>query len=632
MFGALVPPVLAAMALVMTVVPATAQLSSDATLSALVVQAHNDSRLLPLDPHFSPATTYYDVDATAAVGIKVTPTANDARATIDVEGVPVASGTTSSSLYTMTGPNIFQITVTAEDGITSQIYTLETLALPSLRPGALTSGIVGQSYAIRAGADTQGLAPGSQLPPGLLFQSAGARKTIEGTPSQAGTFAFSLAFDGANGTTVYYDYTLEILPHPDTLLSGLSLSEGTLAPAFTSTGTLYSATVPFATQAIALTPLAANPAATITVNGIPVISGGVSAPVPLAPGNNTIAVVVEAPLGGYVETYTVMVARGPALDEASIGHDVESFVQGRMNMLASAIGVPGLRDRRAGRGGFSSTLSPTQSGLALGFAASLAPLEAFRDFDTQAPETSPFNIWVNGTLKVHNRTDNGALWGLFGLASGGFDYLLSEHVLAGVSFHIDHLSDPLANGTTITGQGWLAGPYASFEIGEGVFFDASLLYGGSSNRISAPTLNGSFDTERWVGEISVSGEWALDEATLLSPNLRAVYISESAPAYSASNGVATITMPGFTKEQLRVSAGADISRRFELESGLVLTPRAGLAVGFSGLGGSGAFGTLTTGFSLTDANDWTFASEGRLDVGAGGEISAGVRAGLNVSF
>ena len=76
------------------------------------------------------------------------------------------------------------------------------------------------------------------------------------------------------------------------ILRNLTLSAGTLTPAFTSETETYEATVPNAVESLSVTPVASNTAATITVNGMPVPSGTPSQDIALAIGPNTIEVVL----------------------------------------------------------------------------------------------------------------------------------------------------------------------------------------------------------------------------------------------------------------------------------------------------------------------------------------------------
>ncbi len=87
------------------------------------------------------------------------------------------------------------------------------------------------------------------------------------------------------------------------ILRNLTLSAGTLTPAFTSETITYEATVPNAVENFTVTPAANDTATTITVNGTPVPSGTPSQDIDLAIGPNTIEVTVEN------TTYTITLTR-----------------------------------------------------------------------------------------------------------------------------------------------------------------------------------------------------------------------------------------------------------------------------------------------------------------------------------
>jgi len=117
----------------------------------------------------------------------------------------------------------------------------------------------------------------------------------------------------------------------DANLSALSLSKGTLSPAFGANTTGYTASVGFSNSTINVTPTASdNIGATIKINGATVASGSAYS-VPLNLGNNTITIEVTAEDGTTKKTYTVVVNRSsspeycqPASD-CSYGDDVSSF-------------------------------------------------------------------------------------------------------------------------------------------------------------------------------------------------------------------------------------------------------------------------------------------------------------------
>jgi alpha-tubulin suppressor-like RCC1 family protein len=100
---------------------------------------------------------------------------------------------------------------------------------------------------------------------------------------------------------------------PNSTLSGLVLSAGSLAPAFTVKTTDYVTTVPTGTTSITLKPTTLNASAQIQVNGVTVLSGATSDGIPLAPGINSISVVVTAE-DGTATRYIVRVMRSVDLN------------------------------------------------------------------------------------------------------------------------------------------------------------------------------------------------------------------------------------------------------------------------------------------------------------------------------
>ncbi|RZN13115.1 autotransporter outer membrane beta-barrel domain-containing protein [Bradyrhizobium sp. Leo121] len=236
-------------------------------------------------------------------------------------------------------------------------------------------------------------------------------------------------------------------------------------------------------------------------------------------------------------------------------------------------------------------------------------------------------------MLAHNRTENDGKWGSFAMVNLGADYLLTEQALVGFSFHFDRMTDPSKEDTKLTGNGWLAGPYASFELGKGVFWDTSLRYGGSANNIDTRFWDGTFDTKRWMVDSSIKGQWNLDKVTVLTPRLRAVYFSERVEDYVVGNSARDqIAISGFDARQLRVSAGAEIARSYLLGNGSILTPKVGGTGGYSGLDGSGVFGTFTAGVSLKTQDQWTLDAGLLYNVEGRGQSSVGGKLGLGAKF
>ncbi|MEI6605507.1 MAG: cadherin-like beta sandwich domain-containing protein, partial [Verrucomicrobiota bacterium] len=95
-------------------------------------------------------------------------------------------------------------------------------------------------------------------------------------------------------------------------LSGLALSVGTLNPIFTSGTTTYAASVPNTSTSISVTPTCADPAASVTVNGVAVTSGSASPAISLGTSSvNTLTVMVTAQNGVTSSSYTVTIDNTP---------------------------------------------------------------------------------------------------------------------------------------------------------------------------------------------------------------------------------------------------------------------------------------------------------------------------------
>ena len=76
-------------------------------------------------PDFAPDVFEYDVQVNWNAGsLTFQPTSSDPNATILVNGAPVTSGTNSGEIALHQGSNVITVTVIAEDGVTTQTYTI----------------------------------------------------------------------------------------------------------------------------------------------------------------------------------------------------------------------------------------------------------------------------------------------------------------------------------------------------------------------------------------------------------------------------------------------------------------------------------------------------------------------------
>lgn len=292
--------------------------SADANLANLVPSTGT------ISPTFAPATTSYTEGvANGVTTMTVTPTVEDATATVKVNGLGVTSGSASQSISLAVGTNTITILVTAQNGGT-KTYTLTVSRSPSadltaLVPsaGALSpvfaSGTLSYTVNVTNATATFSVRPTSADP--LDNIKVNGVNVTSGSVSQVINLAV-----GANTITVLVTaedlvttktYTVTVTRAASNVASLLSLvpGSGSLAPAFASGTFSYTETVANGTASMTFTPTAAGVGAMIKVNGVTVASGSPSGSLSLAVGANTVTIVVTAQDGITTATYTVIVSR-----------------------------------------------------------------------------------------------------------------------------------------------------------------------------------------------------------------------------------------------------------------------------------------------------------------------------------
>ncbi len=159
---------------------------------------------------------------------------------------------------------------------------------------------------------------------------AGATVAVNGAPVARGSLSGSIPLSvGENpvkvvvtaedGTTRTYTVTVTRGQSSDASLSGLLISDGSLA--FDPARTSYAVAVAHAVESVRLTPTVNHAGATVAVNGTVVASGTPSGAIPLSVGENPITVVVTAE-DGTTRTYRVTVTRGTRV----LGADEKALV------------------------------------------------------------------------------------------------------------------------------------------------------------------------------------------------------------------------------------------------------------------------------------------------------------------
>ena len=241
----------------------------NATLSALRL-SHGT-----LSPTFSSATTEYS--ASVGNGVRnltvfATPTASGATARIGTDEIP------SGGLITVlnVGSNTITVTVTAEDGTTTEDYEIivtradvpatdASLGSLSLSPGTLSPAFNQATNPYTA------FVPHATAVISVFATPTASEATVAYTPANdsdpntnghqvalnVGSNAITVRVTSKDGTVSPTTYTITVTrgaaPATDTTLRSLSLSAGTLSPAFNPATTSYTAKVYYEVDEITVT-------------------------------------------------------------------------------------------------------------------------------------------------------------------------------------------------------------------------------------------------------------------------------------------------------------------------------------------------------------------------------------------
>ena len=594
-----------------------------------------------------------------AIPLNITGDPADSVAVASQPSHGTAKGTGTTISYTpaadYSGSDSFTYTASNAAGISTAATVTITVSAPAFTftpaGGSLANAMAGEDYRQQITA-VGGRAPmlyriaSGALPDGMVLNVSTGELTGPLGPRSEGEYAFSIRAEDGNGATGTETYRLTVTP-PEITVGDKVIdvpAGATPADVYLNRGATGG---PFTEAQLSFVEPASAGTATI-IRGQLAQAGAVGTPVgwylqftpnPAFSGKAKVGYRLTSALGvSNTGTITYNLSFGAQQVAEDIDALVRGFVATRQDLIATGIFVPGLLERRQmerATDTIAARMSPSEDGMTANLSTSLAQLDAARDAADGISDAQPraFNAWVDLAFLAHSRDENDGKWGSFAMLNVGADYLLSEKALVGLSFHYDRMTDPTDADAELTGNGWLAGPYASLELGKGVFWDTSLLYGGSANDIDTAFWDGTFDTTRWMIDTAIEGQWDLDPSTVLTPKLRAVYFSETVDDYTVHNSAGDrITIDGFDQEQFRVSLGAEIERSFLLENGSTLTPKLGATAGYSGLDGSGLFGNLTAGISLATADFWLLDLGLLLNVGEDGEKSVGGRARASRQF
>lgn len=219
------------------------------------------------------------------------------------------------------------------------------------------------------------------------------------------------------------------------------------------------------------------------------------------------------------------------------------------------------------------------------------------------PLATPFDLWIEGKLARFNAPGGD---GRFGIVHGGADYLVGPGVLVGLGVQLDWTEMEGNGDATIEGTGYLAGPYLTARLTDGLFLDARAAWGQSSNTASPlGTYSDQLDGTRWLVSAALIGQYDIDRWRI-APTARLTYFEEKTDAYTDGLG---LPIPEVEIATGTFEFGPRISYQTELDNGTAFQP-------FVSLEGVWTFEQKNTGTSAT-------SSPGLADTGLRGRSEVG---------
>jgi hypothetical protein len=274
------------------------------------------------------ATYNYKTSVSGDVSsIRLKATAQQADAVIKINGNVVASGVFSDPIALITDPTVINVSVTAQDGVTVNTYSITvnrtgsnnanvSLTLTPVSTLMSTTGTATYNYktSVSAGVSSVRLK--------TVAQQADAVIKVNGNVVASGALSdpialiadptvINISVTAQDGVTINtYSITVNRTGSSNVLANLVLNPATTLTAAATGPGNVnYTATVSEGQSTIRMIPTVYDNA-TVTVNGTTVTGGTASDPIALTAGSSTlITVVVTAENGTTVKTYTVNVAR-----------------------------------------------------------------------------------------------------------------------------------------------------------------------------------------------------------------------------------------------------------------------------------------------------------------------------------
>lgn len=263
-------------------------------------------------------------------------------------------------------------------------------------------------------------------------------------------------------------------------------------------------------------------------------------------------------------------------NEASFGYSLRrSQAQGTADArIASAHNLSATGPHRGIMSGADDTAMPvTAFGDNAGPPAKPWPIEtgqAPATGEATDPMATPFDIWIQGKIA---RFDANKGDGRFGIMHAGVDYLVTPRILVGLGAQLDWTDMDGANDSTISGTGYLVGPYVTARLTDNLFLDGRAAWGQSTNDVSPfGTYTDKLDATRWLVSLALIGQYDIDRWRI-TPKAKLAYFEEETEAYVDGLG---LDIPAISISTGTLEFGPSLSYRMELANGMLFEPFATL--------------------------------------------------------
>ena len=404
--------------------------------------------------------------------------------------------------------------------------------------------------------------------------------------------------DQTSGTTdLIVTGTVAAIPSSDATLSALTTTAGTLTPSFASATIGYTATVPYTTTSVTVTPTRNQANATIQarVNGgsyYSVTSGSASGPLNLNVGSNTIDVEVTAQDGTTIKTYTITVTRAAASNDATLSaltttatglspvfaSGTNSYTASAANATTSVTVTPTSNQANAtiavqvNGGGYSSVTSGSASG-----ALNLNVGSNAIDIKVTAQDGTTINTYtitvtraastdeVNYANVQFPGTGNIIVGGTFNVYAQTYEPGVTEAAGAGTGIVSWIGYNTVNNDPSSVGWTWVSAAFSTqsgnndeFVANIGAALPAGTYYYASRFQLNGgPYKYGGFSSGFWDGSTNKNGVLSVDVvdwANLQSPSTATIVQGSTFNAYGQ------VFEPGVTN--INASQGAGITVEF----------------------------------------------------------------------